>query len=211
MTVVAGAAAAFATIIGFVRWNEPRFVCTRLGSCESNMHNIALCVLAHYQNAGSFPIRTVQNSNLQPEDRLGLYVPLSPYFDYADLNNEVDQARSWHGGFNRTLAGTKIGILSCPNSAGTAPTAPQPTTSIGIAGLGTDAPLLPTTDPRAGVFGYDRKTTVADIKDGTANTMMLAESGRLSGSWLQGGPATVRGLDPKSALHWSRAAVWRAA
>jgi prepilin-type processing-associated H-X9-DG protein len=25
---------------------------------------------------------------------------------------------------------------------------------------------------------------------------MLAESGRVTGSWLQGGPATVRGLDP---------------
>jgi hypothetical protein len=51
------------------------------------------------------------------------------------------------------------------------------------------------------VFGYDRKTTVADIKDGTSTTMMLAESGRVVGSWLQGGPATVRGLDPTNARY----------
>ncbi len=49
------------------------------------------------------------------------------------------------------------------------------------------------------MFGYDRKTTLADIKDGAATTMMLAESGRVIGSWLQGGPATVRGLDPTNA------------
>jgi len=71
-----------------------------------------------------------------------------------------------------------------------------PTPYIGIAGLGTDAPLLPKGDPRAGVFGYDRQTTIADIKDGLGTTMLVAESGRMSGSWLAGGPATVRGLNP---------------
>ena len=39
---------------------------------------------------------------------------------------------------------------------------------------------------------------MADIRDGTANTMMIAETGRVSGSWIQAGPATVRGLDPAS-------------
>jgi prepilin-type processing-associated H-X9-DG protein len=75
------------------------------------------------------------------------------------------------------------------------PTALQQTNYIGIAGLGTDSPYMPKTDCRAGVFGYDRKTTVADIKDGTSTTMMLTESGRVIGCWLQAGPATVRGLD----------------
>ncbi len=37
---------------------------------------------------------------------------------------------------------------------------------------------------------------MADIKDGVANTMLIAESASVSGSWMQGGPATVRGLDP---------------
>jgi hypothetical protein len=87
-------------------------------------------------------------------------------------------------------------MLTCPSSSTVAPTSPQPTTSIGIAGIGIDAPWLPKIDRRAGVSGYDRTTTIADIKDGTANTMMLSESGRAIGSWLQGSPATVRGLDP---------------
>ena len=46
------------------------------------------------------------------------------------------------------------------------------------------------------MFGYDRVTTMADIKDGLANTMVIAETAKVTGSWLQGGPATVRGLDP---------------
>ena len=75
--------------------------------------------------------------------------------------------------------------------------AKDPTTNyIGIAGIGKDAPILPKGDPRCGVFGFDRRTTLADITDGAANTLMIVESGRATGSWLQGGFATVRGLDP---------------
>jgi prepilin-type processing-associated H-X9-DG protein len=71
----------------------------------------------------------------------------------------------------------------------------MPTSYVGIAGLGTDAPFLPNGHPRAGVFGYDRQTTLKDLKDGASCTMVVTESGRVRTSWLEGGPATVRGLD----------------
>jgi prepilin-type processing-associated H-X9-DG protein len=58
-----------------------------------------------------------------------------------------------------------------------------------------DAPTLSRSSPRAGVFGYDRATRPMDITDGLAMTMMVAETWDACGSWLAGGPATVRGLD----------------
>jgi prepilin-type processing-associated H-X9-DG protein len=67
---------------------------------------------------------------------------------------------------------------------------------VGVAGVGRDAPALPGGHPRAGVFGYDRQTRVADITDGVATTVMLAETSSANGPWTTGGPATVRGLDP---------------
>ena len=204
MMVIAGVAFSFAIIPGLATWNVSVCEWTPLAQCENYMHIVALAVLGCERSTGSFPSGTVTNSSVLPENRLGLYVPVSPYLDYADLYNEIDQARPWHSGLNRNLACTKLGILNCPNSVRVAPTSPQPATSIGIAGLGTDAPLLPTADPRAGIFGYDRQTTLADIKDGAANTMMLAESGRVIGSWLQGGPATVRGLDPANVPYIGR-------
>ena len=121
---------------------------------------------------------------------------MSPYFDFAELYYRIDESQPWDGPANVAWAGVPVGLLRCPVRSSVAGPAPQPTTTIGIAGLGTDAPSLPTTDPRAGIFGYDRQTTPADIKDGVANTMMLAEINRGLGCWLQGGPATVRGLDP---------------
>lgn len=48
-------------------------------------------------------------------------------------------------------------------------------------------------DPRAGVFGYDRIATPAEIKDGTSNTIMVIGVGDLANPWVMGGGATIRG------------------
>jgi hypothetical protein len=199
MKIVAWTAVCLAIIVPIARWTAAARNLGRQAQCESNMRNISLGVLGHLLTIGSFPSGTVPNSNLRPEGRFDFYVPISPYLDYQGLTENIDPTQPWAGGINGRLGDVRIGILICPSAGRVAPPAPQPTTSIGVAGIGTDAPLLPKTDPRAGVFGYDRKTTVADIKDGTSTTMMLAESGRVIGSWLQGGPATVRGLDPTNA------------
>ena len=68
---------------------------------------------------------------------------------------------------------------------------------VGIAGLGADAASLPKQDRHVGIFGYGRQTKLADITDGLSSTMMVATSQRLSGHWIAGGNANVRGLDPE--------------
>ncbi len=67
---------------------------------------------------------------------------------------------------------------------------------IGIGGVGVDSPEFPLSNPKAGFFGYSRRITPADIKDGRSNTMMIASSFRNCGSWSAAGDSTVRGLDP---------------
>jgi hypothetical protein len=52
---------------------------------------------------------------------------------------------------------------------------------------------LPRSDPRAGVFGYDKVATAAEITDGTANTIMVIGNGELTNPWVMGGGATIRG------------------
>ncbi len=57
---------------------------------------------------------------------------------------------------------------------------------VGIAGVGHDAPKLPANDPRAGIFGINRSTSVKDVTDGLSNTMLAAGiTGKLS-SWADG-------------------------
>ena len=196
MKVVAATAVCLAIIVPVARSIAAARNLGRQARCESNMRNAALGVMGYLTTKGSFPRGTIFNASLRPEDRISFYACVSPYFDFAELYYRIDESQPWDGPANVAWAGVPVGLLRCPVRSSVAGPAPQPTTTIGIAGLGTDAPSLPTTDPRAGIFGFDRQTTPADIKDGVANTMMLAEINRGLGCWLQGGPATVRGLDP---------------
>jgi prepilin-type processing-associated H-X9-DG protein len=164
--------------------------------CANNLRNIANALLGYLGAQGgekAFPSGTCANPSLPPEKRLSWYAVITPYLDYPILD-AMDWIQPWDNQSNDPIACTRIELLVCPTAA-----APQvghlPTPYIGIAGLGTDAPFLPKGHPRAGVFGYERRTTLAEISDGAAYTMIVAESGRVRGSWLAGGPATVRGLD----------------
>ncbi len=163
--------------------------------CQSNLRTIVLGVLQYANNQGAFPRGTWPNASLPPDKRLSWYAAILPYLEAEDLWNQLDKTQPWDGDANRQIAGTPIGILRCPDVPGLPPDRPMPTQYIGIAGIGADAPLLSEGHPRAGVFGYERRTTLADLKDGAANTMVVAESARVGRSWLEGGPATVRGLD----------------
>jgi prepilin-type processing-associated H-X9-DG protein len=92
----------------------------------------------------------------------------------------------------------------CPNNPGrSTPDRPGLTHYVGISGLGPEAASLPLGYPRAGlthvragVFGHDRKLTCKEIADGTATTLLLAETAVDNGPWTAGGRPTVRGLDP---------------
>ncbi len=166
------------------------------GHCISNLHNIALGILGYQSVNGAFPVGSWPNAELEPESRLSWYAQILPQIDCQDEYDGLEKDQPWDVGQNGLLAHKRISYLLCYSAAPRAPGSPEPAPYVGIAGLGKDAPRMAKSDVRAGVFGYDRQTTMADIKDGTANTMMIAETGRVGGSWLQAGPATVRGLDP---------------
>ncbi len=199
MLAIAVIAVVLGALIGLARMADWPTIAARYSPrahCQSNLRSIALALL-EYLNAQNgekaFPSGTCPNPSLPPEKRLSWYAVITPYLDYPVLD-AIDRIQPWDIQSNDLVGCTRIEQLVCPTLA-----VPQgghlPTPYIGIAGLGTDAPFLPKGHPRAGVFGYERRTTLAEITDGAAHTMIVAESGRVRGSWLAGGPATVRGLD----------------
>ena len=157
---------------------------------------------AHYD---SFPAGTIANDRLPPERRLSWLVAAWSFFDQWFWL--LDPSEPWDAATNRPTRGRGVGeepqavgrlpLLTCPAAAGAADEhMPGWTWYVGVAGVGLDAPELPDEHPRAGVFGYDRQTRAADIRDGPSTTMMLAETASANGPWTAGRPATVRGLDP---------------
>jgi len=196
MLLIAGLAVLFAILAWHVKRSEDEPRSWDRLTCAHNMDEIVRALLGYCSSESAFPRGTWPNPSLPPERRLSWYAAISSYLDYAGLYSAIEKSQPWDAGNNGNVVCTRIPQLCCPELTRVSPGTPEPTSYIGIAGVGTDAALLPKSDPKAGIFGYDRQTTLADIKDGLATTMLIAESGRSNGPWLRGGPATVRGLDP---------------
>jgi prepilin-type processing-associated H-X9-DG protein len=161
--------------------------------CLSNLSQVSKAVLSYALTQGAFPPGAKPVAGLAPEGRMSWMTPLPPYIDGPGGQPYVQDAAG-----NRVPVYTgKMAIFLCPgNPDQLSPSGDGLTHFVGIAGLGIDAPVLPSGHPRAGIFGYDRATRLAEIKDGASQTMLLAETSQANGPWIRGGPSTVRGLDP---------------
>ncbi|MCY2968307.1 MAG: DUF1559 domain-containing protein [Planctomycetota bacterium] len=127
---------------------------------------------------------------------------LLPHIGYKDLYLQFDTTKTWMVPLNRVHAYVVIPQFVNPADPnvqwnGHPYDGVGLTHFAGMAGIEDKrtvvAAELPRTDPRAGIFGYDQVVKLADIKDGTSQTIMLIGTGKSSAPWIQGGGGTVRG------------------
>lgn len=154
----------------------------------------------------AFPSGTVPNPSLPPDQRLSWYVPALPYMEQDRVYRQFDLTRGPGDPKNAEAAQFRFQQFVCPESGeyDRGPhrwKSPAPLTHyVGVAGVGEGAATLSPGHPRAGVFGYDRRTAIPDdIPDGTSNTLLLIETAQNPGHWAYGGPATVRPFEPGTA------------
>ncbi len=186
----------------------------RRGKCSYNLkeHGLGLSLMAG--NKG-FLAGTVQNLRLPPEKRLSWYVDVWPFEETAQNPLLVNSDQPWDSATNlapkikdmifesgaertKTESLERHNIAVCPSmTVHPTPKIPHVTSYVGIAGLGADAPTLPSGHERAGIWGYDRRTFRRNQALGPASTLLLAETASENGPWTAGGPPTMRGLVPE--------------
>lgn len=162
----------------------------------NNLKQLGLAMHNYADVNGHFPIGTHPNEKLKPDERLSWLTLILPYVEQSALHKTIDFEESWDDEANERAANARIQVFLNPGSVAS-PVGPAETHYVGIGGLGKDAPTLPVTNKRAGIFGYNRKTRFADIKDGTSNTMMTSEATGKVGPWIAGGNSTIRTLTKK--------------
>jgi hypothetical protein len=162
--------------------------------CCNNLRQLALAVHNYSDTNGRLlPCGSVAESPLPREHRFSWLMAIYPYVEQDSLWKRWDFTQSWDSPRNQPLANDRIATFLCDardpmNGA---------THYVGLAGLGADAADLPLGDKRAGVFGYDRKVKLDDIKDGLAYTLMVAETSRDIGRWVCAGSSTLRAIEPE--------------
>lgn len=181
--------------------------------CANNMKQLGIAAHTYRDATGHFPPGTVEGTALPPDYRLSVYVVLLPYTEAQQVYAKLALTHDWNAPANvealKDCAGT---LYRCPEFAEEQwkPADGEPTQMtghlaignyIGVAGVGTDAPVLHADDSRVGIFGYDRKLKHDGLTDGASSTAMLLESGSDVQPWVRGGPGTVRGIDPADAPH----------
>lgn len=187
-------------------------------ACHGNFKWLALA-LHNYADAnpvgrgekggdGAFPAGTVPHPMLPPDQRLSWFVLVLPHVESGPIFGQFNLTRGSDDPQNEKPASTRFRWMVCPSSGESEYDndtrtrtwkSPSPLTHyVGVAGVGAGAAELPPKHPRAGVFGYDRRTAFADITDGTSNTLLLIETADNPGHWAYGGTATVRAFDPNA-------------
>jgi len=163
----------------------------------NNLKQIGLALHNFHDVNNAFPAGTHQNDRLKVEKRLSWQADILPYIDQAGTYERIDFKQAWDHEANVVPLQVRPQVFINPGVVNNPMAKYGLTNYVGIAGVGKEAPTLPVTDRRAGFFGYNRITRIADIQDGTSNTMAVTEASKDFGPWGAGGSATVRSLTQK--------------
>ncbi|HEX5269235.1 MAG TPA: DUF1559 domain-containing protein [Gemmataceae bacterium] len=183
--------------------------------CQNNLKQIGLAVENYRDtNEGRYPAAAMPGPQLPPgaefataaeaasmmlppEKRLSWLVELVPFVEQDDVYSRIDKEKPWDAEENRFAALLVYKTYHCPGYPDRPPASTLlPAHYVGIAGLGRDAAGLPSGDPRAGFFGYDRTLCKRDLVRGDSETAMVVETTMGQGAWTAAGSPTVRGFDP---------------
>lgn len=162
---------------------------------QNNLKQIGLSLHNYHDVNNTFPRGTVENEDLEdPEDRLSWLVEVLPYLEEAILFEKLDLTKGSKDEANQEGLSQALSVFMSPSQKVQEESELGRTDYVGIAGVGEEELTTEEITAKSGVFGYNRRTEIRDITDGTSNTIMVMDVSKNPGPWGVGGPSTVRAL-----------------
>ena len=162
---------------------------------EDRQAALSAGIKAFLEKQGRFPKAVAGEGLLPPSTRLSWIASLLPYYEHPDWFEKLDFGYGWKDSRNVGVAKRPLDAVVNPLVGPRADAEGFPVSHfVGVAGIGPDAADLPADDPRAGVFGNDRRIALEEIEDGASNTLAILGVVQGLGPWAAGGGSTVRGI-----------------
>lgn len=137
-------------------------------ACTDNIRNIALALQQYHDSHGSFPPPYIADAKGKPMH--SWRVLLLPYLDQRPLYKQYRFDEPWDGPNNRQLHDVILKLYSCPA---------RPTNQ-----SATDTSYVAVIGPKT-TFRETGLVRLADILDGTSNTILLVEVHNSGIHWLE--------------------------
>jgi hypothetical protein len=151
--------------------------------CKNHLRQLALAMHNYHDQYGSFPPAYVADKNGRPMH--SWRVLLLPFLEFGHLYKEYRFDEPWNGPHNRELAALPIQLFHCAADTGTQ----------------TDTSYLVVVGPKT-IFPGASSIKIADITDGTSNTILMVEAVESGINWLEPRDMSyeeaLRGINPKT-------------
>ncbi|MCH5377127.1 MAG: DUF1559 domain-containing protein, partial [Planctomycetes bacterium] len=139
--------------------------------CVNNLKQISLALLNYHDDYRCFPPAYVADADGKPMH--SWRVLILPYIEERSLYDQYDFSEPWDGPNNRKLLSKMPHVYACPSQPrGTNDPAAFATSYVAVVG------------PRTAWPGV-KSTKVADITDGTSNTIMVVELSGQQIPWME--------------------------
>lgn len=159
----------------------------RRTSCFNNLHQMGIALHNYHTALGTFPPGGLEPRSPQwPQGRqLAWSVLLLPYMEQGSLYDKIDTGKAFDAAENADAARTVLAVYVCPSVPHGSRLVDDrgPCHYGGIYGERITGP----NNPPKGVMLYDEAIRIADIRDGTSQTLIVSEDSEFAdGQWING-------------------------
>ncbi len=181
-----------------------------MGMAHPNPHQLSAAARSLADKDQEFP-RGTEDRKPSParagrawsaDQRVSWMAELLPYLGYDQVFNRIRTGQSWRDEENLIPASVLVPNFLAPGTLKSTWYVSYPgiepelaaTHFVGMAGVGLDAASYPPGHPDAGIFNYDRRTSLARVTDKSRTILMIQVPPSFHSPWIAGGGSTIRGV-----------------